>query len=487
MEPVYASRGAVLSPEGDPTQDDVVGKRRPIKGAEGSSAGGPTIVRRELLRYGVAGTAAVLLDLPRISGVALSGPITPTADQFDARVTTTWSDLSLELVRRTVGFSPPVASRAFAYAGVALYEALVPGIPGGRSLEGQFPGLIGLPLSGKNRVYHWPTVANACLASILRALFPTATADSQTAIDTLEQTLAAELQTGLPRGVGRRSVERGREVAMAVFEWSKRDGGHEGYLRNFPPDYVPPAGPGLWVSTPPAFLPALQPFWGSCRTFAVASGTACASGDHTRYSEDPASRFFAEALEVYESVNNLTSQQRDVALFWSDDPGATPSPPGHSISILTQVLRQANAPLDLAAEAYARVGMAVADAFICCWNTKYRYNLLRPVTYIQAHVDPGWMPLLVTPPFPEFTSGHSIQSGAAAQVLTDLLGDVSFTDHTHDERGLAPRSFDSFFEAAEEAAISRLYGGIHFRPAIERGLEQGRCIGEHVSAMTFRW
>jgi hypothetical protein len=141
--------------------------------------------------------------------------------------------------------------------------------------------------------------------------------------------------------------------------------------------------------------------------------------------------------------------------------------------------------LDVAAEAYARVGMAVADAFVSCWNTKYRYNLLRPVTYIRHLIDPSWSSLLVTPRFPEYTSGHSVQSGAAAQVLTDLFGTVAFMDHTHDDRGLTPRSFGSFFEAAEEAALSRLCGGIHFRTAIVLGLEQGRCVGQHVSDLPF--
>lgn len=150
------------------------------------------------------------------------------------------------------------------------------------------------------------------------------------------------------------------------------------------------------------------------------------------------------------------------------------------------VQQEQGAPLDRAAEAYARVGMAVADAFISCGSCKYRYNLLRPVTYIQRLTDPRWLPMLPTPPFPEYASGHSVQAAAAAQVLTDLFGARAFTDRTHVDRGFAPRTFASFVQAAEEAAISRRYGGIHFRPAIERGLEQGRCIGRKASALRFR-
>jgi hypothetical protein len=188
---------------------------------------------------------------------------------------------------------------------------------------------------------------------------------------------------------------------------------------------------------------------------------------------------------VFETVANLTDEQRAIALFWADTPGQTGTPPGHWISILGQVIGENDLALDVAAEAYAKVGLAEMDAFICCWFVKYEFNLLRPITYIRDLFDPEWNSPIPTPPFPEYTSGHSTQSAAAAQVLTDRLGDIPFTDHTHDDLGFPPRSFDSFWEAAEEAAISRLYGGIHYRAAIEKGLDQGRCIGKSVSALSF--
>jgi len=210
------------------------------------------------------------------------------------------------------------------------------------------------------------------------------------------------------------------------------------------------------------------------------------------YSEDPNSPFFADGMEVYETVKNLTPEQVAIARFWSDEPSESFTPPGHSVSIATQVLRQENATLEMAAETYAKVGIAVADAFISCWNVKFTYNLIRPISYIQAVIDPTWNkpevtdPVL-TPPFPEYTSGHSVQSTAVAAVLTDLFGeDYQFTDNSYAERGIPGRTFNSFFEAADEAAISRLYGGIHFRSAIEQGKQQGRCIGEKTNAIAFR-
>jgi hypothetical protein len=222
------------------------------------------------------------------------------------------------------------------------------------------------------------------------------------------------------------------------------------------------------------------------RTFAISSGAACNPGAPPLYSEEENSPFMIEAKEVHQTVSDLTAEQLTIAQFWSDNPGQTGTPPGHSIMILTQILETEDANLEIAAEAYAKVGMAVADAFIACWWTKFEYDYLRPITCIRDLIDPNWLSPVVTPPFPEYTSGHSTQSGAAAEVLTDLFGDMVFIDHTHDARGFEPRSFNSFFEFADEAAISRLYGGIHFRSAIELGVDQGKCVGEQINALAFK-
>ena len=340
-----------------------------------------------------------------------------------------------------------------------------------------------MPAAGKNAAYHWPSVANTALASMARGLFPTAPSPLQTQINELE----ARLQGDAPPGILMRSIDRGRAVAAAVDAWSRADGGHEGYLRNFPTDFVPPEGEGLWVPTPPGFLRALQPYWGRNRCNVLESADSVDPGPPPTFSTDPGSALFREAYEVYQTVNGLTAEQLEIALFWADDPG-TATPAGHSASVATQILRSQESSLADAAVAYTRLGLAVCDAFIACWHTKFSYHLLRPITYIRHHIDAGWgNPLPVTtPPFAEYTSGHSVQSGAAAAVMTATFGTVAFTDHTHDERGLAPRSFSSFQAAADEAAISRMYGGIHYRAAIERGLEQGRRIGTAVAALPLR-
>jgi PAP2 superfamily len=438
------------------------------------------ITRRSLVAR--ASVAAGALAVGALRTAPADAAAWPPASAYGAEVPAAWFELALDLIRATPRYSPPVASRALGYTGVVLYEALVPGLSFSRTLAGRLNGLTRFPPPA-DVAYHWPTVANSALASTLRALFPIASAASLKAIDTLEQQYSTMGRAVLPLGIYRRSLERGEEVALHIFEWSRNDGGHEGFRNNFPP-YTPPSGPGLWEPTPPGFLPALQPFWGSNRPFILPSGAACPPRPPLPYAEDPGSSFFAEGHECYVATTHLTPEQEAIARFWSDDPAQTATPPGHSLSILTQVVRRLDLSLDRAAEAYAKVGIAVADAFIACWHAKYEYNLLRPVTYIRAQIDSSWMPLLVTPPFPEYTSGHSVQSAAAAEVLTDLFGDgYAFVDHTHDSRGLSPRSFGSFFEAAEEAALSRLYGGIHFRAAIVNGLAQGRCIGKAVTAL----
>jgi hypothetical protein len=344
-----------------------------------------------------------------------------------------------------------------------------------RSLAGQLKEFEGVPEAGRGTRYHWPAVANSAMASILRSLFSGAPADLRARIDALETQIGAGFNVTVPARVRELSAERGRAVAEAVAEWASGDGYSE--FNNCP--YTPPSSAGLWEPTLPAFAPALQPCWGQLRPFVLAGGSACAPPSPPAFSTEPGSDFYAEGLEVYETATHLTPEQEAIARFWADNPGQTGTPPGHWIAIVGQIASSDRLSLATAAEAYARVGLAVADSFISCWHAKYVHNLLRPITYVNDVIDSAWLPLLPTPPFPEYTSGHSVQSGAAATVLTDLLGARPFTDDTH--AGLYPaRSFDSFEEAADEAAISRMYGGIHFRSAIEVGVEQGECVGETI-------
>lgn len=402
---------------------------------------------------------------------------------YSNAVATDYFNLECKFVQGTGGYTPPVASRAFAYTAITLYQSIYPGMSSKfNSLEGKLNGMPPMPVPGPTAIFkmQWELVSNAALAQIMRLFFPTATPTNMAVLDSLENYYNTLIAPTISQNTYDKSREYGIEVANAVFEYSKTDGGHEGYLHNFPA-YTPPVGPGLWVPTPPLYQPALQPYWGNNRPFIVDDIVPTLPGPPTTYSEDPSSQFYSEALEVYNTVQNLTPEQLEIALFWSDDPGATFTPPGHSISIATQVIKNENYTLDKAAYTYVCVGLAVSEAFVAGWYDKYVYNYIRPVTAIQNLIAPGWLPILNTPPFPEYVSGHSIQSGASSEVLSQIFGyNYAFTDHTHDYRGFTPRSFDSFFDFADEAAISRLYGGIHFVPAIEVGVSQGRLIGANV-------
>lgn len=389
------------------------------------------------------------------------------------------------MIKQTPGFSPPVASRAIGYSGITLYESVVSGMPEYRSLDGQLNGLGSLPRINPDVVYHWPTCANTALAFITRKLFSNASQQNLASLDSLESAFNSTFHAEISDDVYNRSVDFGREIATSIYNWSTSDGGHEGQFHNTDPTYVPPVGPGFWEPTPPAFATALQPHWGKNRPFLNDNVIGCQPIPHPVYSTANTSLFYSQALEVYAVWNKLTQEERDMVIFWADGTG-TYTPPGHSIAITTQVLNTLGSKLDISAVAFAKVGIAVTDAFISCWKTKYDYNLLRPITYIREFIDPTWSSHIATPPFPEYSSGHSVQSGAAAQVLSDMFGfNVSFTDTSHNDLGYAPRSFLSFFDFANEAAMSRMYGGIHFRAGIEKGVTQGIEIGRNVSAINF--
>ncbi|MEZ4726255.1 MAG: vanadium-dependent haloperoxidase [Caldilineaceae bacterium] len=405
---------------------------------------------------------------------------------------TTWIQLSQQLVQQTPGFTPPVAARAYGYIGVTLYEAVVAGMPEYQSLAGQLSRLRTLPKVATGTAYHWPTVANTALATIIRQLFATATPENQAAIDDLEAEFTAEFAMQVEPTIFTASVVYGQAVANAIFVWSKSDGGHEGYYRNHPKSYTPPVGEGLWTPTPKHFAHALQPTWGRNRPFVTAIGMRCAAPPPPAFSTAKESAFYQSALEVYNTVKTLTPEQKEIVLFWADDPITTATPAGHSVAIATALLQQEEASLARAALVYAHVGIAVNDAFISVWRTKFRYNLVRPITYIQQHIDQRWnnpevTDPIATPPFPAYTSGHAGEAGAAMTVLTALFGEnYAFVDRTHIGRGFAPRAYDSLMAAAEEAALSRLYGGIHYRFDNEMGLQQGVCVGKQVLRLKFQ-
>lgn len=403
-----------------------------------------------------------------------------------------WMDLLLDLTQHHPGFSPPVAARAFGYSGLTLYETVRFGMPGYRSLAGQISEFNAsmLPEPDQSQRYHWGIAGNASLRVIVNACYSELTQEQETALNNLEASYLEQFSANEDQAVIDRSVEFGIAMGTAITEYARTDGQERCFETNFPTDYTPPTGPGLWKPTPPAFQRALQPYWGRTRPFLEANVRDEQPVRPPGYSTNTTSPFWKELQEVYNTVQNLTQEQLDIANYWSDDPGKTATPPGHSISVLSQILEKEDADLALAAEAFAKIGMGVHDAFVSCWNTKFEVNYVRPLTVIHELLDPNFTIPLNTPPFPEYTSGHSVQSGASAQILSNLFGiNYAFTDRTHEQRSDingSPRTYRSFYDMANEAAISRLYGGIHFRSAIDLGVFQGVRIGSNISNLQFK-
>jgi hypothetical protein len=409
------------------------------------------------------------------------------ADRADIsrEVILTWHRLILELVRHTATYVPPVAARTFAYIGIIAHEALAAGNPRLFSLAGQLTGLAALP-APPEAALDAPCVLHAALEAAVTDLFSNTGPTGQRAMAAMGRQMGALASAGIDGAVVDRSVARGRAVAAHILAWARTDGGAVIENMGFPLDYTPGTRPQDWVPTSLTRLQQapLLPGWADCRPFALPSAAATDPGPPPAYDAAPGSAFHAFAQEVHDIGRSLTDDQRLIARFWSDDPMLTFTPAGHWIAIVIQIAERDALPAEAIAATLAKLGVAQADAFIACWATKFRYNLLRPVTYIRRHIDPAWEPLLITPPFPEYTSGHSTQSGAASTVLTAVFGDgFAFDDATHVDEGLPVRRFASFTAAAEEAAVSRLYGGIHFRFGNEMGLAQGRAVGAFAAAL----
>lgn len=404
------------------------------------------------------------------------------ASAFSSKFVRDYFRLQLQMVKTTPGFSPPVASRAFGYSGLALYEGVVNGIPSMGTLSGSVYEF-NLPSELTDATdLHWGTVANNALATIIDSIYSNATLENKDALHALRDLYNTAFSATVPSVQFENSVAHGVAIANAVYDHSRVDGGHNCQFSNFPSSYVPPVGPGLWV--PVGNQTCLQPYWGNNRPFVMEDTTlAVMPPAPAAYSTDTESEMYYQAYQVYYTVENATPEQITIAEYWADG-GGTYTPPGHSISMLTDILAVEEADLAMAARSYAQLGMALSDAFLTCWRTKYRHNLLRPITYIHDHIDPNWNVIVSTPPFPEYVSGHSSQSGAFFGVMTELFGEnYMFVDSTHGSNFGGPRQFNSFLEAAQEAAISRLYGGIHYEMGNTEGLNLGSRISNNINQL----
>lgn len=385
-------------------------------------------------------------------------------------------------------FSPPVATRIYAYSSVAAYEAARHQDSTLITLAGQLHGLDAVPQPDPNVEYCYPLAAVQAMLKTGRVFI-----FSEDKLDEFYNSIMDEYKaSGIPDDVFQRSVEYGTKVSEHIVKWSTKDNYKQ--TRSFP-KYSVQDSESTWKPTPPAYMDAVEPHWNKIRTFVIDSASQFKCERPPVFSKDKNSDFYKLAKEVYETGKNLTDEQKAIASFWDCNPFvmnvkghvmfATKkiSPGGHWMNITHVSCLQRKLDAAHASEAYARVALALADGFIACWDEKYRSLLIRPETYINQYIDENWAPLLQTPPFPEYISGHSVISGAASTALTGLFGDnFAFTDSTEVEFGLSVRNFKSFYDASSEAALSRLYGGIHYRPANEVGLRMGRTLGGFINS-----
>jgi hypothetical protein len=385
-------------------------------------------------------------------------------------------------------YSPPVASRIYAYVSIAGYEAAIPSNKNYNSFAGQLHGLNALPKPDATTQYSQGLAATHAMLLVAETLII-----SEDTLKNFHNKLLQQYKSsGIPQAVYDSSLAYGKQIATTILAWASKDNYKETRaLGKFAvlDDSI------TWKPTPPAYMPAVEPYWGRMRTFVLDNVKNFKPLPAVPFSTDTASEFYKQAKQVYDKGNNLTDEQKWIANFWDCNPYkmninghvmyATKkiSPGGHWMNITALACKQTHADVAKTTEAYACVAVTIADAIISCWDEKYRSIVIRPETYINNYIDQSWMPLLQTPPFPEYTSGHSVISSSAAVVLTKIFGDhFSFTDSTEVEFDAAPRSFTSFIQASEEAAASRFYGGIHYNAAIVNGLTEGRKIGSYVLA-----
>lgn len=384
-------------------------------------------------------------------------------------------------------FSPPVASRIYAYASVAAYEVLALQDSTFVSLAGQVHGLEPLPAPTEPHVNYEIAAVQAMLLVGKKLIF------SEEKMEDYIKGWHQELESqGVSSKELKESLDYAEIAAKHILDWADKDNYKQTRTSE---KFAVQDDPGRWQPTPPAYIEAIEPHWNEIRTFVMDSANQFIPKPPTKFDMDKKSQFFAETNEVYETGKNLSPDQSEIAAFWDCNPYvmnvhghvmfATKkiTPGGHWIGIVKVTCLSERASLMQSAEAYALTSITLADAFISCWDEKYRSNLIRPETIINKYMDEEWQPLLQTPPFPEYTSGHSVISSAASVALTSLFGDdFHFVDSTEVKYGLPVRKFSSFYEASSEAAISRLYGGIHYRPAIVEGLSQGRKVGALIVA-----
>lgn len=409
-------------------------------------------------------------------------PIVVTSNNFHESV-----DKVVEIMVHDI-FSPPVASRIFAYPNIAAYEIIAQQNDTYLPLEEQVTDLTAIPKADASKPINYQLAALIAHIDLSKQLI-----FSEKTIEVYRDSLY-RIWESKNASEFNASKDYGLEVANHIALWMDKDNYKQ--TRTMSKFTIDSDDQERWQPTPPAYMDGLEPHWSKIRPFVINSADQFKPIPPPPFSMDENSDFYKELKEVYDISNKITddnSEEVAIAQFWDCNPYVSVTrghlmfaikkitPGAHWIGICKIACKKINSDFDNTVYAYTKSSIAIADAFISCWDEKYRSNLIRPETLINQYFDDEWKPILQTPPFPEYTSGHSVASGAAAVVLTDVFGEnFAFDDDTELIYGLPIRSFTSFNQAASEAAISRMYGGIHYRFAVEIGFKQGQDLGEFV-------
>jgi len=394
----------------------------------------------------------------------------------DATVATDWYKLQLRILLER---NSALSGWNFAYLGIGLYEAVRGEDKHSVSFSSKLNQMPFMP-EADNKSYDWVISANAAMADLLRSFNTGLTPANLASIDSLENVYNQGSTTNPNSDKFRRSQAFGQSVALAIYNWYLTDN-----FNGTNTGYVPPVFPGAWEPTPPAFANGVNPYVSQARLFLSANASIVVPPPPFPYSETVGSDYYKMIKQVYDVNKALTTEQQNIANFYIDQGnGLGYTPPGHDFSLVTQIIQQKKVGLVVAAEVYAKCGIAERDGTILTFGAKYKYNQMRPVTYVRRFIDTAWMPYIPTPPHPEYPAAHAMLTGSLMQTAARVLGDkIKLTDHSYDFRGWAPRSFTSIFAVAEEAGISRNYGGIHYIPSINTGLAMAKKIGDNIGEL----
>lgn len=440
--------------------------------------------RTYIITFVMIGILAISLNsCSNMGNGSASNPIynskSKPASSFGNDVAFSWLDM-LALQNKQQRITPPPVARTFGYYGAALYQSVCAGIPDGKSLDGQLKGFTNVPKPDNSKEYDWPTVANHCLYMVCDEMLARfLSANDHRLIQLKNKNDSIRKASGITDAVFANSKDYGDALGQAFVAYAKTDNFDYTRENNIYESPTRIDHPERWEPTD-INKTALEPFWGTIRPLGLDSSDLCAMKPTTPYSTDPNSAFYKDVLDVYGIDTSMTEDERIISLYWADQPVDTYTPPGHWMMIGKQQARSHGYNLAQTAQLFAYMGMSLHDIGISMWKVKYEVNLVRPNTYIHEVLNkPDWEPYIETPPFPEYPSGHSGFSGAAAEVMTKFFGDnQAFIDSTNLIIGLMPRSFKSYYAASDEAAFSRHVGGIHFTAAIQDGKTMGHCIAD---------